>query len=107
MPTCTLVLISVFESTMLCLCFPSGPGGRRNKSSRFLGVSKKVSKGKVKWHARAKIGQGDKDLGYYSDEEEAARAYDAAVVKLNRNTNFPVAGTRGMQQHKCGCGKAH
>ena len=60
------------------------------KSSRFTGVCRRASTSS--WEAKIKVRGFTIHLGGFDDEEDAARAYDAAVVKY-RNTpttvNFP------------------
>lgn len=47
------------------------------KTSRFKGVSKSSSSKKPRWQVLA----SDKYIGYFDDEEKAARAYDAYVLE--------------------------
>lgn len=64
-------------------------GGNRGKqitvsASKFKGVSRKNGKWKLKWRWQAYIGGVGRrmHLGYFTSELEAARAYDAAAVRL-------------------------
>jgi len=50
---------------------------KSNCSSQYKGVS--FNKGRKKWEARVCISYKDKRIGYYTSEEEAARAYDKAA----------------------------
>lgn len=50
---------------------------RCNTSSSFKGVG--WSKEKKRWKARIKVNKQEKNLGYFEDEKEAARAYDRAA----------------------------
>jgi hypothetical protein len=51
--------------------------------------------GHKKWHAIIGIDGKLKRLGYFSSEEEAARALDKVAAPLGRPVNFP-----GEQQKK-------
>jgi hypothetical protein len=64
-------------------------GGSRTSS--FIGVS--WSKGSKKWQAQIKFDLKQTHLGYYLEEDAAARAFDNFVVtrKLDRRLNFPDA----------------
>lgn len=53
---------------------------RRGCVSRFKGVS--WSKQKAKWHARIKFKGVSRNLGFFSDEVDAARAYNAAAPQV-------------------------
>ncbi len=62
------------------------------ESSEFTGVT--WSKKSNKWHAQIKVAGKMEHLGYFDDEEEAARAFDTRAAELNRPTNFDVHGQR-------------
>ncbi len=65
-------------------------GKRRGVSSSFKGVG--YSKCHHKWHARIKADEGIRSLGYFTDEVQAARAYDYAAVEecgTFARVNFP------------------
>jgi hypothetical protein len=55
-------------------------GNKRKGTSRFRGV--RWWKTGSKWQARIKLNQREIHLGFFSDETEAARAYDVAARKL-------------------------
>jgi hypothetical protein len=60
---------------------------RRNKHSRFKGVTRQ----KTKWQAQIVVGMKKIYLGVFPDEEDAALAYDNAARKYYREfarTNF-------------------
>ena len=48
------------------------------RTSRFKGVC--WEKHKRRWRAQARLGGKNRLLGYFTNEEDAARAYDAAAV---------------------------
>lgn len=50
--------------------------------SGFKGVSPFHKNGETKWRARANIDGKEISLGYYDSPEKAAKAYDAAMVKV-------------------------
>jgi len=52
---------------------------RPNKTSRFKGVSK--SQHHNGWRATIKVNGARIHLGYFKDESDAARAYDAAAIE--------------------------
>ena len=63
-------------------------------TSRYQGVSWDRRKGR--WFSQIQIRGNRKFLGYYQDELAAARAYDAAAVKLHGASaalNFPNSGS--------------
>ena len=67
-----------------------GDGGAQTTSSRFWGVS--WNRGKKKWLARYKDADGkDRHIGYFDDDEEAARAVNKAIrdagLEGRRKTN--------------------
>ncbi len=51
--------------------------------SAYKGVS--WHKAQKKWYARCVIGGKQKTLGYFTDEREAAEAYNAAAVEHYKN----------------------
>ena len=65
------------------------PKKKRVATSRFRGVS--WYKMHQKWVASTRIDGKSKHIGFYDDETEAARAYDATVRahSLDRPLNFP------------------
>jgi hypothetical protein len=71
-------------------------GGGRTKRSRYVGVCWK--KREKKWCAKIKVRGVQQSLGYFDDEAEGARAYDAAVAAQNLPypRNFP--GEPGAEQ---------
>jgi hypothetical protein len=61
---------------------PATTHSGKAKSSRYKGVhwfKPGPGKGRARWHAQIRIGGRDRSLGYFYDEEAAARAYDAAA----------------------------
>ena len=60
------------------------------KSSKFRGVT--WDKSHNQWHAQIKVAGKLESLGYFDDENEAARAYDTRAAALGRETNFDGNG---------------
>jgi hypothetical protein len=65
----------------------SGRGG----TSHFKGVT--WNKQNSKWVAKIRIDGKQSYLGYFVEEEEAARAYDVAAERMGKPTNFPAAAS--------------
>jgi hypothetical protein len=66
---------------------------RAGLTSRFKGVS--WSKQKRKWCAEIRVNGTGKHIGFFSDEVEAAKAYDAVAISLRgefARVNFPALG---------------
>jgi hypothetical protein len=59
---------------------------RKNTSSKYVGVS--WDKARAKWLAQINIEGKSKNLGCFDDEEDAARAYDAACYSEFHIKNF-------------------
>jgi hypothetical protein len=74
--------------------------GGRGGTSHFKGVRwfKKASK----WAARITIDGKNTHLGYFYDEEAAARAYDEVAARVGRPLNLPATeggtGTSGSKR---------
>lgn len=63
---------------------------RRNNKSGFKGVC--WMKSNRKWHAQICTNSKVKSLGFFTEKEDAARAYDIAALELHGEfayTNFP------------------
>jgi hypothetical protein len=69
---------------------------KQNTSSQYLGVSYHISN--RKWQASIRDHGQDIHIGYFDDEVKAARAYDAAALKIHgefANPNFPISSRVG------------
>jgi hypothetical protein len=75
--------------TYLTKSMNSSKKSKEGKTSRYYGVY--WNKQKNKWHARYRLSNKMKHIGYYQTEEEAARARDKAVRELGLDVmiNFP------------------
>ena len=71
----------------------SGIGGAASSSSssRSSSSSSSSSRAGGRWHARITVRGKARHLGYFDDEESAARAYDTVARELGRGLNFPEA----------------
>ena len=68
----------------------TGTGGRKlpgSKISRFVGVCWNTQK--QKWEAKIDVNGKRRRLGFFNDDEEAARKYDKQAALLNKPVNFP------------------
>ena len=66
--------------------------------SGFKGVRRRADNPKSPWTARICVDRKERHLGYFATAEEAARAYDAAALKLHgefARLNFPPAEHAG------------
>lgn len=68
-------------------------------TSKYIGVSYHANRGK--WQVKIRSNGKQKHLGYFEDEEEAARAYNRAAraVHLNPKLNAMPEETRTMFPH--------
>ena len=82
------------------LNFPNAPGAawhettKKGASSRYRGVSKRKRNGSERWIATLFVDGKPKYLGIFILEEDAARAYDAAVRKHYPGARKPQTWTR-------------
>ena len=79
----------------------SNPAPR--KSSVFKGVS--YAQRQKKWRAEIQINGKCAKLGYFPDEESAARKYDEAAQSIGKPLNFPGPGQapRSTMSLRCEC----
>jgi len=63
---------------------------RAHRASRASAGARLATSGRPMNHKRTSVGE-------FKDEEEAARAYDAAAARFGRPLNFPVAGGLGTR----------
>jgi hypothetical protein len=71
---------------------------RRGASSQFLGVA--WYKQTAKWHAQIAVDGRRRHLGFYTDEIEAARAYDAAAIEHHGAFALPNFSRVGDPRHE-------
>ena len=73
-----------------------GPLTRNGATSKYKGVNRNKARKTPTWIATARIGGRQRYFGTFKSEEEAARAYDAAVLRdvgPHAFLNFPLADT--------------
>lgn len=75
-------------SIQLILWVQDKTRGRPGGPSKYRGVI--WHKSNCKWEARIYDNGKQRFLGYYTSEEEAARVFDEAAVRIGARTNFPV-----------------
>jgi hypothetical protein len=70
--------------------------------SRFTGVSWDKDKGK--WRAQIFEDCKKNHLGYFVDEKDAARGYDAGAARIGRPMSFPAANSDvpAVVEGRCG-----
>ncbi len=59
---------------------------KKNSSSKYKGVY--LIKNIKKWWVSIRIKGNNKNLGYFSDEKDAAKAYNAAVIKYRNGKGY-------------------
>jgi len=77
------------------------PTASSSKVSHFKGVS--WSRGNSLWQVGIQANKKKRHLGYFKEEEAAARKYDEAAEELGRQVNFPTEAS-GVQALKGGRG---
>ena len=72
-----------------------------NRPSKYVGLT--WHRRMKRWEARIRVHGKTKNLGYYEDEKEAARAFDEQAALHGRPMNFPLH--EGQKQAKKGAWK--
>ena len=94
-----LCLDSLILSTFLCLHYIlTRPFSSMIRPLELAIVDLIRHRGQSKWVARIKLSNKSRHLGYFSDEDEAAREFDKYAARAGRPTNFESSKKQETQR---------